>query len=244
MDLYQQQINKELRTWQKKMQRDAMLPGKLAKRMQDKINAIIPEKVHRAITAAIKQTTRAVLTGAGFTCPAPVMEPDLLLLEARVREKIAFYKTTAATEGAITGAGGILLGLADFPLFLGLKIKMLFDIAALYGYNMNDYRERVFILYIFQITFSSQQLRNKTYPVIADWDTYSQTLPEDIHQFDWRSFQQEYRDYIDLAKLLQLMPGIGAVVGAVVNHRLTDQLGKSAMNAYRMRRFAAKQIIT
>ncbi|ASZ14321.1 EcsC family protein [Chitinophaga pendula] len=244
MELYQQQISKELRTWQKKMQRDAMLPGKLAKRLQDKINGVIPEKVHRVITAAIKQMTRAVLTGAGFSCPAPVDEPDLLLLETRVREKIDFYKTTAATEGAITGAGGILLGLADFPLFLGLKIKMLFDIAALYGYDMRDYKERLFILYIFQITFSSQQLRNKTYPVIAHWDTYSQALPEDIDSFDWRNFQQEYRDYIDLAKLLQLMPGIGAVVGAVVNHRLTDQLGKSAMNAYRMRRFAAKQIIT
>ena len=29
----------------------------------------------------------------------------------------------AAAEGAGTGAGGILLGLADFPLLLGIKIK-------------------------------------------------------------------------------------------------------------------------
>jgi hypothetical protein len=31
------------------------------------------------------------------------------------------------------------------------------------------------------------------------------------------------------------MPGIGAVVGAYANHRLTEKLGRSAMNAYRMR---------
>ncbi len=60
-------------------------------------------------------------------------------------------------------------------------------------------------------------------------------LPATMKEFDWRNFQQEYRDYIDLAKLLQLVPGIGAVVGAYVNHRLTGKLGKFAMQAYRMR---------
>jgi hypothetical protein len=68
------------------------------------------------------------------------------------------------------------------------------------------------------------------------WDTYATSLPATMKEFDWRNFQQEYRDYIDLAKLLQLVPGIGAVVGAFVNHRLTERLGKNAMQAYRMRR--------
>jgi len=52
---------------------------------------------------------------------------------------------------------------------------------------------------------------------------------------DWQSFQQEYRDTIDLAKLLQFLPGFGAVVGAVANYRFLDELGRTAMNAYRMR---------
>ncbi|MEX0635911.1 MAG: EcsC family protein, partial [Ferruginibacter sp.] len=61
------------------------------------------------------------------------------------------------------------------------------------------------------------------------------TLPEDIHQFDWRNFQQEYRDYIDLAKLAQMIPVVGAAVGLVVNYRLLKKLGETATNAYRMR---------
>jgi hypothetical protein len=73
------------------------------------------------------------------------------------------------------------------------------------------------------------------YSLLKNWDEFSKTLAKDSNQLDWRSFQQEYRDYIDLAKLMQLVPGIGAVVGAYVNHRLTDQLGETAMNAYRMR---------
>jgi len=235
MDSYTQQVNKELREWQKAMQRGISVPGRLSRGIQRKINSVIPEKVHAALTTAIKQTTRAVISGAGFTSPPPLFEEDLAVREAKVREKISFYKTTAATEGAVTGAGGILLGLADFPLFLTIKMKMLFDIAALYGRNANDYKERLFILHIFFITFSTQDFRNKLYPIIADWENYSRELPEDINAFDWRNFQQQYRDYLDLAKLLQLMPVIGAAVGAYVNHRLTDKLGQSAMNAYRLR---------
>jgi len=58
-----------------------------------------------------------------------------------------------------------------------------------------------------------------------------------MDEFDWRKFQQEYRDYIDLAKLAQLIPIIGAPVGVIVNHRLLKKLGVTAINAYRMRWF-------
>jgi hypothetical protein len=118
---------------------------------------------------------------------------------------------------------------------MGIKIKLLFEIASTYGYNTSDYRERLFILYIFQLTFSSHKKRKEIFMKLNDWPAYSQSLPEDINQFDWRVFQQEYRDYIDLAKMAQLVPVIGAPIGAVVNYQLINKLGKMAMNAYRMR---------
>lgn len=93
MDVYMQQVNKDLRTWQKAMQRGISLPGRLTRGVQKKINKVIPEKVHRAMTAAIKQMTRGVISGAGFTSPAPVYEHDLAVRESRVRSRIEFYKT-------------------------------------------------------------------------------------------------------------------------------------------------------
>ena len=60
-------------------------------------------------------------------------------------------------------------------------------------------------------------------------------MPADPDDFDWRKFQQEYRDYLDVAKLMQLLPVIGAPVGLIANYRLVKKLGKTAMNAYRMR---------
>lgn len=151
-------------------------------------------------------------------------------------ERIKFYRNTAAVEGGITGAGGILLGLADFPLLLALKLKLLFEIASLYGYNTEDYKERLYILHIFQLAFCSAEERKNVFLKMQNWNEKSQHLPDDIHEFDWRTFQQEYRDYIDLAKMAQLIPVIGAPVGVVVNYRLIKKLGITAMNAYRLRK--------
>lgn len=211
------------------------LLNKLSKRIQTKVNSWIPEKVHVAITTAIKQMIRGVLFGSKYTTPKPMQDKSLEVREAVIGERIKTYKNTAAIEGGITGAGGILLGLADFPILIGIKIKLLFDIASLYGFDVNNYKERVFILHIFELAFSSHAHRKEIFLKMENWNEHSKTLPEDINQFDWRNFQQEYRDYIDLAKMAQLVPVIGAPVGFIVNYRLLQKLGFTAMNAYRMR---------
>ncbi|HEV7348481.1 EcsC family protein [Telluribacter sp.] len=240
MTLYEQVTQQELHQWQQKMQKHPSAANRLAKAFQSRINRFIPDKVHQAVTAAIKQMTRAVLYGAGFTTRTPATDASLQTREVAVRERIDFYKKTGATEGALTGAGGFWLALADFPLLLGIKMKMLFEIASLYGYSVDDYRERLFILHIFQLAFSSQERRREVFKQIENWDAQSRYLPEDINQFDWLTFQLEYRDYIDLAKMAQLIPGVGAAVGLVVNYRLINSLGTVAMNAYRMRWLEAK----
>lgn len=235
MDDYQKQILSELTVWQKQMLQQPSVFSWLSKSVQTKINTWIPEKIHRVITATIKQMIRGVLFGANYVTAKPLNGLSLQLREALVQKRIETYKTTAAVEGGITGAGGILLGFADFPILIGLKLKLLFDIASMYGFNAADYKERVYLLHIFELAFSSDEHRRKIYLEMVDWDQKSKDLPDDIHQFDWRSFQQEYRDYIDLAKMAQLIPIIGAPVGFLVNSRLIKKLGKTAMNAYRMR---------
>lgn len=237
---YEQQAQKELLGWQKKMARSPSFFDKVSKRMQVKMNSYIPEKVHHAITVTIKQMVRGVLFGAKFTTREQAVQSSLLDIETMVERRIRFYKRTAAAEGGVTGAGGLLLGLADFPILLSMKLKLLFDIASMYGHSVKDYKERLFILQIFQLAFSSQEHRRKVYEQMIAWDKRKEFLPDDINQFDWRGFQQEYRDYIDLAKMAQLVPGIGAVVGIVVNYRLIKKLGYTAMNAYRMRYFENK----
>jgi hypothetical protein len=235
MDRYQKDAVTQLLTSQKKMIRRPSLFNKLSKRLQTKINTWIPEKVHRTITVAIKQMIRGVLFGAKYTTAGPLRDKSLELRETAVQERIKVYKNTAALEGGITGAGGLFLGLADFPILIAIKIKLLFDIAAIYGYDVKDFKERLYVLHIFELTFSSHAHRKEIYLKMVNWEEDSKMLPEDIGQFDWRNFQQEYRDYIDLAKMAQFVPIIGAPVGLIANYRLIRKLGITAMNSYRMR---------
>jgi hypothetical protein len=232
---YEEIAFSELKMWQRKMLQRPSLFNNLSKKIQTKINSWIPEKVHKAITVTIKQMIRGVLFGEKYTTSKPLMNMSLLVRENMVRKKIETYKTTAAVEGGVTGAGGILLGLVDFPVLIGIKIKLLFDIAVLYGFDINDYKERVYLLHIFELAFSSDSHRRDVYLKMIDWENKSRNLPDDINQFDWRNFQQEYRDYLDIAKMAQLIPVIGAPIGFVVNSRLIKKLGTTAMNAYRMR---------
>ena len=235
MERHLQQVSSELKAWQKQMLRRPSFFNSLSKKMQVKMNSWIPEKVHKAITVTLKQMIRGVLFGAGHTTAQPLRNVSLQEREELVLKKIDAYRKTAAVEGGITGAGGLLLGLADFPILIGIKIKLLFDIASIYGFDADDYKERIYILHIFELAFSSHKHRKNVYLEMTDWDEKSKSLPANINEFDWRNFQQEYRDYIDLAKLAQLIPVIGAPVGFLVNNRLIKKLGATAMNAYRMR---------
>ena len=235
MTPYEETAYRELDIWSEQMRKQPSLMNRVTKLVQVRMNRLIPDKVHTVITAAIKHMTRAVLLGSEYIAPKPVVGQSLAERERQVKTRIKWYKRVGAAEGGLTGAAGFLVGLADFPLLLSLKMKLLYDVAALYGYDVGDYRERLYVLYIFQLAFSSQSRRQEIFAQMEYWDVHAQTLPEDIDQFDWLTFQQEYRDYIDLAKMLQLVPGIGAVVGVWANWRLLDELGNVAVMAYRLR---------
>lgn len=236
---YEQKIRIELEFWKREMMQKPSFLNKVTNKVQKRINSYIPDKVHQTITSAMKAMVKTVLYGSAYTTTTiPSKEMSLLQREALVLQKIDSYCKTGAAEGGITGAGGFLMSIADFPILIGIKIKLLFEIASLYGFDVKDYRERLYILYIFQLAFSSQQGRTKVFMHIQDWEKKLHTLPENAENFDWLTFQQEYRDYIDLAKLAQLLPVVGAAVGAVVNYQLIKKLGKTAMQAYRMRLIA------
>ncbi|WP_436832961.1 EcsC family protein [Parapedobacter sp. DT-150] len=233
--LYRKKVMIELAFWKHKMTKKGSRGSVWAKNIQAKLNDLIPEKVHQAITFTIEKMVKGVLFGAQYTTAPRKTYSSFQLREAYVLKLIETYKKMASAEGAVTGAGGILMGIADFPALLAIKMKMLFDIAAIYGFDVRQYKERLFLLTVFQLAFSSHQHRADVYHRLLHWDAYAEGLPDDVDSFDWRTFQLEYRDYIDLAKMAQLIPIIGAAVGAVVNYRLVKQLGAAAMNCYRMR---------
>lgn len=235
MSNYDRIAKQELIRWKKKMRKKPSIIERGTSKVQGKFNGILPKKYHEIMTVAIKSMVKTVLFGYKYITKPPYRNMTLEERENLVREKAKVYKKTAMIEGAGTGAGGFFIGLADFPLLLGIKVKLLYDIAAIYGFDVKDYKERIYILNIMQITFSSKEHRKVVFEEIESWNEYIKTLPDDINDFNWTKFQQEYRDYLDLAKLFQLLPVIGAVVGFCVNGNLIEKLTETAIYSYRCR---------
>lgn len=235
---YVQQVKLQLERWQRKILKPPGIIEKSSKKLQTRVNQMIPLKARDAITVVIKGLIKGVLFGLEFV---PKGEPQSELTLQEQDEKAEFllkkYKRIAAAEGAGTGAGGIILGIADFPALIAIKMKFLFELAHVYGFSTRDYRERLFLLYVFQLAFSSQEKRPLLFHEINHWNEVVARFPEEksLESINWEQFQQEYRDAIDFRKMLQMIPGLGAVVGAWANYGLLEDLGGTAMNCYRLR---------
>jgi uncharacterized protein (DUF697 family) len=205
--------------------------NRASKKVQARMHGLVPQKAQNAITAAIKTTVKTILTGSslltatGQNQNAALAESDYL-----VEKTYNAYHKTAVAQGIGFGLGGILINLADIPAMLSIKVKFLFDCGKLYGFDPNRPSERLFMLHVFQLAYSCDRHRAEVFSLIQNWDSQAQDI-----DMDWETFQIEYRDYLDIAKLLQLLPVVGAIAGGAANHNLMKKLKTTAMNAYRMR---------
>ncbi|WP_443092794.1 EcsC family protein [Chryseolinea sp. T2] len=188
--VYKDHVVRAVDSWSAAIRKEPYYSTQLARRFQKKINSIIPEKVHAAITSAVKHMTEAVCFGIGYTSMDPLANIPFQEAESKADGRIAFYAKTAAAEGALTGAGGILLGLADFPLWLTLKMKMLFEIASIYGYDATDYKERVFLLRIFELTFSGYDRKRELLDVVNNWEEQRRKMPDTLRHLTGERFNR------------------------------------------------------
>ena len=239
MNTYEEKILDELKKWEIEMCKRPSLWNKATKSVQTKINEKIPQKVHDVITTSMKHMIKATLIGSEYTTKRTIkFTADLRERDYKLQERLAFYKKTAAVEGAGTGVGGILLSLADFPLLLGIKMKFLFEAASIYGLDVRDYKERIFILHVFRLAFSDPHKKKEAFEKVVFWKETIEEFPahpDSINQMNWQELQQDYRDHIDLIKMLQMVPGLGAIVGAYANYHFLEDLGKVAQNCFRWR---------
>jgi hypothetical protein len=180
--------------------------------------------------------TRGILFGSDLIKPRITVDGSLAARERKARAVIRAYRNTAGVEGGVAGAGGFVLAAADFPALMAIKVRMLGDVVGAYGWGGGSVRERLFVLHIFHLAFASARRRPEALADLERWIA-GVDQPEAITEYDWRAFQIEYRDYIDLAKMAQLIPVVGAPIGAVVNWRLVERLGQTAVMACRMRWF-------
>lgn len=241
---YEAGLSAQLLLWEKKTLKPHGLLERTAKKVGMKVNAVIPQKVHDAITAAVRTIVRTSLFGAEYTPRRDVLHAPLALADEAAAKLISSYQKIAAAEGAGTGAGGLVLAMVDFPALIAIKMKLLFELAHVYGYDTKHFAERIFVLKIFQFTYSGPSRRAELLKEMKNWHNASAKWTRDREYYeslDWEDFQKEYRDAIDFKKMLQFIPGLGAVTGAWANYSIVEELGENAVNLYRIRRRAEER---
>ena len=227
-------VRAEVAAWRAKVLKRPGLWDGATRGTQERINRIIPERVHLIVTAGVEAMTKGILFGSDLLKAKPAPDGSLAARELRARAMIRRYRNTAGVEGGVAGAGGFVLAAADFPALMAIKVRMLGEIVAAYGWGGGSVRERLFVLHIFHLAFASARRRPEALADLERWIA-DVDQPQALTDYDWRTFQIEYRDYIDLAKMAQLIPLVGAPIGAAVNWRLVERLGETAIMACRMR---------
>ncbi len=223
--------------WLKLELKEANWAERLTDRFQKYVQGLLPSQIQDAITKGMSGFTKLVMTGSGFLLPESDATRALEQKIFQSEKSIENFTHLGMLSGAGTSAGGILTGLFDLPLLMSFKIKLIFEIGSHFGYDLKEPKERYFALLIFREAFSGPVQKKGHLMKLIEFEAQSAHLENPLEQIDWQGFQQEYRDYIDLAKLLQFIPGIGIVIGASVNRKLMHKLGETAINAYKLRYF-------
>jgi hypothetical protein len=215
----------------------------LSRKFQKRVDRFIPEKIHQTLAKTMEVAVKSILTGIDLL---PFSEKkleqaythSLVEKDYYFNELLSRYKKIAAAEGVGTGAGGFLLAAVDYPALLTIKLKFLSEAAQVYGFDVRQFKERLFLLKVFQLAFSGDASRQRVYRQIRDWNkTTGFDLPNSSAEemISWREFYTEYKESIEFRKMLSFIPVAGAVFSGWANFSLLDDLGQIAKNAYRLR---------
>lgn len=235
-------VRRELERWEKQVLKEPWLLEKLSKGFQQRVDRLIPEKIHQSMAKAMQISVKSVISSIEML---PFSEQKLrnadekLLIEKDFEcdQLVSRYKKIAAAEGIGTGVGGILLAAADYPALLTIKLKFLSEAAQIYGFDIRNFSERLFFLKVFQLAFSSDESRSRIYYQVKHWNENIINMNDVTSEgsLDWLDFYKEYKESIEFKKMLSFVPIIGAVFNGWGNYSLLEELGKTAKNSYRIR---------
>lgn len=175
---YETYVRKELKLWEREVTGNPGRLERMSRSISSQINRRIPQKIHRGITAGIRTMIETIRVGVRFTPKKGLRRgQNLRDMDRLAEERIIKWTQWASAEGAGTGMGGFKLSLVDFPALLSIKLKMLYDLAYIYGFDPNAEDERLFMLYIFQLEYAIERRKRGILETIKTWNDRKHTLP-------------------------------------------------------------------
>ncbi len=159
----------------------------------------------------------------------------------------------AVGEGGSTGAMGLAGLAADIPALFTISLRLIRQVGTCYGHNMSSEGEQEYVMHVLHVG-STPNLKAKMECLVAlkqieqvllkvSWMKMSEALArKELSRLSllaaMRQFAQRLGVQLTKRKALQIVPLVGALVGASFNALFVNDVGRAAYMAYRRRRIA------
>ncbi|UFJ40025.1 EcsC family protein [Brevibacillus humidisoli] len=257
-----QQAMAEVETWEQE-QKDLWIWDKLARLPFVLLDKVTPAFIQEKLGQAVEELARYVDTGGRYLLHEQevvkllseqsvaaggqsirsieqIAEQPLSLMDA-VADQLSSSRTRFATvQGATTGVGGVFTLAIDIPLLLGQSLKVLQEMAVVYGYQPAEQAERVFIVKCLQFTASDLVGKRAILEELGQYGSEAKRNQMIAQLVGWREVALTYRDNFGWKKLLQLIPIAGILFGAYINRKTIEEVAETGRMLYRKRRIAER----
>lgn len=209
---------------------------------QEKIGKHVPEKLQSALNQAFLKAFQMIFEKGTpvieKTCNKEKREQDYKIQEfaAEVKgnrrtlkafgRKAAKSKAVNQAISAVEGVGmGVLgMGLPDIPLFLGVLLKSIYEIALSYGYAYNTEEEQMFILKIIETALLHEDALLDGNVELNDWISGVRAENTDMEEM-MSCAAKALSDELLYLKFVQGIPVVGIAGGIsdmVYQRKITD----------------------
>lgn len=221
----------------------------------------LPEQVKSSLSEAVSRVLDGMRDGSAMFVSRerifariaaetgrPIQNPrDLFGVSIRSLDRVALdfmnlARGGAAVEGATAGVAGVVGLVADVPALYGLLLKMIQEVAQVYGFHVKPAAER---MHIIKVLDAGHYLESeKKQRAMADLDQLGQQIRlglknEDLERFLFYKGLQTVARHVSVSlaqrKIGQAVFVVGSVIGASVNQQLARDTGQVAFHAYRRR---------
>lgn len=171
---------------------------------------------------------------------ADLRTAPLDVLDAHARTLFNENAIAAALTGGGTGLGGALLMLADIPILFAVNLRLVQQIGAVYGFEVNGPDHRPLVISIYNVAASGS--RESKLEAMREISVAAAAFARDVPyrgrtsgtlRDQSRQMPREIAKALVSRKVFQAVPIAGAAVGAGVNYWFTTEVAEAAYNLFR-----------
>ena len=250
---YEQQQIKAIQLWQGQSPKlSSKLMGLALTPAAKLVDLVIPEAaLHAALEAACKVGEKlanpdAVLKQAGVSHIGELFYADMKLCDSLADTAHDRAIAMAAAEGGVTGATGLLGIAVDVPSLMTLALRTIYQTALCYGFELKGEEGRLVVLRVFGIA-SANSLKEKEAALVSlvaikqmlQQQTWSQiqqaafaTMGKEALMVGLKDLAAQLGINLTKRKALNIVPIVGAAVGAAINASFIKDVGWAARRTF------------